>query len=123
MKDIIIIVLNTGEHIITQYDEDYEGSRFQLYNSYLITGNQRVQLTEFPRYSSSNTCIVYRDSILTVVENIQSKILQLYISRVGEKLQKKEETQVNQIVSPVIRDDSVDLDSYWEEDVDYIEEE
>jgi hypothetical protein len=122
VKDIIIIVLTNNEHIICQYDEDYDSGRFVLYNSYLITGKDKVQLTEFPRYSSDGSCVIYRENILTTVENPNPKILQIYLSKVGDKLQKRETSNDRTILTPIIRDDVL-TDDYWEDNVSYIEEE
>lgn len=122
MKEIIIIVLTNNEHIICQYDEDYDSDRFILYNSYLITGKDKIQLTEFPKYSSDSSCVIYRENILTTVENPNPKILQLYLSKVGNNLQKRETPNNKPIISPIIRDDVL-TDDYWEDNVSYVEEE
>lgn len=122
MKDIIIIVLTNNEHVICQYDEDYETGRFVLYNSYLINGKDKIQLIEFPRYSADSSCVIYRENILTTVENPSPKILQLYLSKVGDKLEKKENSTTKVMIPPIIRDDVV-TDDYWKDDVSYVEEE
>jgi hypothetical protein len=126
MKDIALVLLNTGEYIIGQYEEDFEGLRVRLSNSYIVTGTSKVLLTPFPKYAVKNSCVLYRESIVTIVENITPSLIQSYIGKVGDALELKPEPVFLTEV-PVIRDDTVHPDELIgdfeieDEDVNYIE--
>ncbi len=86
MKEIIIIVLKSMEYLICQYDELESSDRILVHNAFLLNGKDKVTLTPFPKYSLSRSCVIFRESILTIVDTVDVKMIQIYLSKVGENI-------------------------------------
>jgi len=85
MKDIVLLVLRNGDHLLAQYDV-IDADRLMLYNSYLVSGASRITLTVFPRYNATNRHIITRDVLYTIIDDIDTKLMVRYLEKVGDAL-------------------------------------
>jgi len=97
MKDIEIILLCNGDYLIGQIEEMFD--RVMIHNCCRIDDGDT--LSDFPKYVTSHNIVVYRTSILTMSENVQTEILISYLRQVGDKLVKIEKQEPQQVLVEV----------------------
>lgn len=84
MRDVVLFVLQNGDYIIGQCEEDVEGIQVTIYNGFSIIGD--CELVQFPRYTTTRCFRLFRESVLTVIEDLDSKLLIKYLEIVGDSL-------------------------------------
>ena len=78
-----LILLRTGEYIISQVEEmDYE-PRVHMEQPYLIGGKTKVTLTKWPSYTEDTHILLTSDSLLTMCDPTQD-ILDKYLTKIGK---------------------------------------
>ena len=78
-----LILLRTGEYIISQVEEmDYE-PRVHMEQPYLIGGKTKVTLTKWPLYTEDTHILLTSDSLLTMCDPTQD-ILDKYLTKIGK---------------------------------------
>ena len=78
-----LILLKTGEYIISQVEEmDYE-PRVHMEQPYLIGGKTKVTLTKWPSYTEDTHILLTSDSLLTMCDPTQD-ILDKYLTKIGK---------------------------------------
>ena len=78
-----LILLRTGEYIISQVEEmDYE-PRVHMEQPYLIGGKTKVTLTKWPSHTEDTHILLTSDSLLTMCDPTQD-ILDKYLTKIGK---------------------------------------
>lgn len=124
--NLSLILLKSGDYLISQVDElDYE-PRVHLTNPYLVSGKTKVTLTKWPLYTDDEHVLLNSDSLLTMsdpVEDILNKYL-IKVNKTIEDFQPKDDrvllNEEEQVPGPV--PDEPDADEPDEYEPRYIEE-
>ena len=95
MSSLALIVLKTGQTLVSQTDElEYE-PKVHLTNPYVVSGKTKVTLTSWPEYTNDVHILLRSDDLLTVCEP-NEPIVESYAKKVGKKpedFEVKEEDQ------------------------------
>ncbi len=84
--NLSILILETGEYLISQVEEmDYE-PRCHMFQPYLISGSKAITLTRWPSYTGDEHILIKSDSLLTMVDPTDD-IINKYLKKVGKKLE------------------------------------
>ena len=116
--DLSIVLLKTGQTLVSQIEElDYE-PKVHLYQPYLVSGKTKLTLTTWPEYVTDEHILLHSDSLLTVGTPVL-KVKEAYLDKIG-----KSEEDLTPKPKPVILNEEDDLsppddDEYEPE---YIEE-
>ena len=118
---LLILMLKTGQTIISQFELLEMEPRVHLSEPYEITGKTKVTLTPWPPYTKETDILLTSDSILTDVEPLES-IRDSYLKKIGKTMEDLQ-TKDNRVL--LTEDENVpDLPPPPEEDYEpmYIEE-
>ena len=78
-----LILLKTGEYIISQVEEmDYE-PRVHMEQPYLIGGKTKVTLTKWPSHTEDTHILLTSDSLLTMCDPTQD-LINKYLIKIGK---------------------------------------
>ena len=84
MTQLALMVLKTGQVLVSETEQlDYE-PKVHLVNPYLVSGKTKVVLTSWPDYTDDEHVLLNSDSILTVCDPTE-KVASAYLSKVGKK--------------------------------------
>ena len=84
MSNLALIVLKTGQTLVSQTDElEYE-PKVHLLKPYIVSGKAKVTLTPWPEYTNDAHILLRSDDLLTVCEPTES-IVESYAKKVGKK--------------------------------------
>lgn len=84
--NLSILILKTGQHLITQVEQmEYEPS-CHMVQPYLISGTKSITLTRWPSYTDDDHILLKSDALLTMVDPTEA-ILNKYLKKVGKKLE------------------------------------
>lgn len=117
---VTLLLLNSGEYLISQAEQlEYE-PRCHLKEPYLVTGMSPFKLTSWPKYTEEDDILLYSTSIQTMCDPTE-KLLEQYLAKVGKTL---EEINPPQQLLAEEREDYGERDYPVDEDdeVMYIEE-
>ena len=116
MMNLSILILETGQYLISQVEEmDYE-PRVHMFQPYLISGSKTITLTKWPSYTNDEHILLKSESLLTMVDPTED-ILNKYLKKVGKKIEdftndKKSDRVVLNEEESVLEGTPVDDDSY-----------
>ncbi len=116
--DLSIVLLKTGQTLVSQIEElDYE-PKVHLYQPYLVSGKTKLTLTRWPEYVVDEHVLLHSDSLLTAGQP-QDKVAKAYLTKVG-----KTEADLKQETKPVIltEDDLPTLEEDDDYEPEYLEE-
>lgn len=84
--NLALILLKTGQYLVSQVDElDYE-PRVHLTNPFEITGKTKVVLSSWPSHTGDDHFLLKSEDLLTVCEPTEA-IGKKYAAKVGKKLE------------------------------------
>ena len=116
--NLALLVLKTGQSLISQIEElEYE-PRVHLLQPYLVSGKSKVTLTPWPEYVKDQHILLNSDVLLTACEPVE-KIKQAYLKKIG-----KTEEELKPKPQPVILTEEEQFDPFEDDDYEpeYIEE-
>ena len=86
MTSLAVIVLKTGEYLISETDQlEYE-PKVHLISPYLLGGKTKLTLSRWPLHTDDEHVLLHSDSVLTVVEP-KEDIVKLYLAKVGKEIE------------------------------------
>ena len=80
--DLMLLVLKTGETLISATESLEHEPRCHLERPYIIGGKTKVTLTAWPPHSSDQHILLHTDSLLTVCDPSPT-VRAMYLKRVG----------------------------------------
>lgn len=84
--DLMLILLKTGETIVSATEQlEYE-PKVHLERPYLVGGKTKVTLSSWPAHASDNHILLHSDSLLTVCDPSPT-IKELYLKKIGKTLE------------------------------------
>ena len=116
--NISLILLKSGEYIISSVEELQYEPKVHLSAPYIVTGNSKLTLTMWPKHCSDEHILLHSDSLLTVLTPLP-ELRAAYLKKIG-----KTEADLKEAAKPVmLNEDNQD----WVDDVDeyeprYVEE-
>lgn len=90
--NLSLLILKSGEYIITQSEELVEEPRCHLIQPYSVSGNTKLTLTPWPKYTNDKHILLRGDDLLTVCEPTD-KMIQSYLNMIGKTLEDFEKEQ------------------------------
>ena len=121
--DLMLILLKTGETIVSQSEQlEYE-PKVHLEQPYLVSGKTKVTLTAWPAHAGDQHILLHSDSLLTVCDPSPT-VKALYLKRIGktdEDFQPKVEEPVllNEEEQSVLDNDDDYEPRYVEDELGY----
>ena len=94
--DLMLIVLKTGETLVSATEQLEHEPRCHLKRPYLIAGKTKVTLSAWPAHAADQHILLHTDSLLTVCEPSPT-IKAMYLKKTGQTLEDfkpKEEEKV-----------------------------
>jgi len=84
MMNLALIVLKSGQTLVSQSDElDYE-PKVHLVNPYVVSGKTKITLTRWPEYTDDTHVLLRSDDLLTVCEPTEL-VIEAYCKKIGKK--------------------------------------
>ena len=83
---LALILLKSGQQLISQVEELYEEPRVHLIKPHEINGKAKVTLTSQPPHTDDDHFLLRSDDLLTVCEPTEA-IAKKYAAKVGKKLE------------------------------------
>ena len=84
--DLMLLVLKSGESLISATEQLDVEPRCHLQRPYLIGGKTKVTLTAWPAHASDEHVLIHTDSLLTVCEPSPT-VKAMYLKRIGKTLE------------------------------------
>ena len=84
--DLMLIVLKTGETLISATEQLEMEPRCHLNRPYLIAGKAKVTLSAWPAHAADQHILLHTDSLLTVCEPSPT-VKAMYLKKTGQKLE------------------------------------
>ncbi len=95
MSSIALLVLKTGQSLVSQTDELDHEPRVHCTCPYLVGGKTKVTLTPWPDYTEEDHILLRSEDLLTVCEP-SPEVTEAYLKKLGKTLEdfKKEPKRV-----------------------------
>ena len=90
--NLSLLILKSGEYIITQSEELIEEPRCHLIEPHSISGKTKLTLTPWPQYTNDKHILLRSDDLLTVCEPTE-EIIQSYLNMIGKTIEEFEKEQ------------------------------
>lgn len=84
--NLSLLILKSGEYIITQSEELVEEPRCHLIEPHSVSGNTKLTLTPWPKYTNDKHILLRSDDLLTVCEPTD-KMIQSYLNMIGKTIE------------------------------------
>ena len=84
--NILLLLLKTGQTIISLSDQLPEEPRVHLKDPYEVGGKTKLTLSPWPPYTDEKDILLTSDNLLTVVEP-QVKLRDEYLKKIGKTLE------------------------------------
>ena len=84
--DLTLILLKTGETLVSQTEQLEHEPRCHLQRPYLVGGKTKVSLTSWPAHAADQHILLHSDSLLTVCEPSPT-VKELYLKKIGKTLE------------------------------------
>ena len=94
--NISLILLRSGEYLISQVEELEHEPRVHLTAPYLVSGKTKTTLSVWPLYCSDTHILIHSDSLLTVATPLP-EVRAAYLKKIG-----KTEADLIEAAKPVI---------------------
>ena len=83
---LILLLLKTGQTIVSLSDQLPEEPRVHLRTPYEVGGKTKLTLTSWPPYTDDKDILLSSDNLLTVVEP-DAKLRDAYLKKIGKTLE------------------------------------
>ena len=117
--DLSMVILKTGQALVSQIEELEWEPKVHLFQPYLVSGKTKLTLTPWPEYVDDEHILLHSDTLLTV-GTPTTKVRKAYLDKVG-----KVEEDLKPQPKPVILNEEDALSPLDDEDdyePEYIEE-
>ena len=84
--DLMLLVLKTGETLISATEQLEHEPRCHLSRPYLIAGKTKVTLSAWPEHAADQHILLHSDSLLTVCEPSPT-VKAMYLKKTNQKLE------------------------------------
>ena len=113
--DLMLLVLKTGETLVSATEQLEMEPRCHLDRPYLVSGKTKVTLSSWPPHAADQHILLNTDSLLTVCEPSPT-IKAMYLKRIGKTMEDSAPKE-----QPVLLNEDEQLPSYddYEDDHGY----
>ena len=115
--DLMLLVLKTGETLVSATEQLEHEPRCHLIRPYVIAGKTKITLSAWPAHANDKHILLHSDSLLTVCDPSPT-VKAMYLKRIGRQEIDFEPVE-EQPEEPVLLNEDEQLPNYFEDPSDY----